>query len=229
MRQRREIKSSGFSLLELIITLVLILLLCAFVTSVFYDRDKSEALIAEAAQRVRLRRAAAMQLSAGVGGASAIDRLASQPPVRIDLADSSTTRELILRGANASQLQCPETHPLSRSGWCEKINMDGSRERVRGTWDYQYLGKALAITAISAVPDGVRPIAGAQLTTSLEFLANGRLTSPDPNAIGEAVNWVIYFRNNTKVRALLVSEDGFVEICRWEDGKWTGFEERDLP
>lgn len=215
---------------------MLVILLCAFTLSIFHRRSGAEALIAEAARRVRGRRAEAVQLNGGIGGAYAIDRAALQPKLLIDFSVPESTRALIISGAGATKLNCPPGYPLSPAGICERTGPDGSRERIRGTWVYSYQGEPFELpggwrvsVAPGALPRGVSLISNAKLTERLEFGTNGRLEPEKPDLVGPAESWAIYFTDGRQCRALLISEDGFVEICRWEDGRWTGYEGRIIP
>ncbi|MEJ7618705.1 MAG: prepilin-type N-terminal cleavage/methylation domain-containing protein [Pyrinomonadaceae bacterium] len=227
---------NGYSLLELLLVLALLSLIAAFVVNTSYTSGGSgEALIIEAARRTRQRRAEAVQLNAATG-TNSIERSFSQPPLIIDFSLIETTKMLRLEGAGATRLTCPNTHPRTSTGLCEKINEDHTRERVLGTWSYQYLGNAMPLTngwsvALSAadlVAAAVPQMAETRLTTQLRFTSNGRVQvdpNPDVNA-QPAASWAIYFTKGNAARALSLTDSGQVEICRWENGQWLGFGDR---
>ena len=122
MTRRRD--ETGFSLLEMSITVALIVLLAAFVTNLSSRDSAGEIVIRDAARRLRLRRAEALRLSAGLG-ADAVERTGWQPRVTIDFADPSTTAALrtgSCTDSTATQPRCT-TGTLSSSCYC--LNADG--------------------------------------------------------------------------------------------------------
>lgn len=229
-------KQGGYSLLELLIVLALLMLVVAFTVHYSYmDRNSAETLIVEAARRARARRAEAVKLSAAIGAGS-IERTLSQPPLVIDFAQPDTTRTLRIDGAGATQLICPATHPRSPLGLCEKINPDETRERTMGAWQYAYAGLGMELPAgwsvVASAADlaaaQIPPLPDSQLTTRLEFTSRGTAPPVAPNpatatAPSVARTWVVYFVKGDAARALSVSDAGHVEVCRWENGEWRGF------
>lgn len=236
MRRIKTNRASGYSLLELLVVLAVLMLTAVFVLdSSYLSGDSGEALITEAARRTRQRRAEAVQLNAATG-TNGIERGFSQPPLVIDFAQPETTRTLRIEGSGATHLACPPTHPRTSVGLCEKINSDGTRERTLGTWDYQYVGLALRtkggwnVALDNADLGRVPQMEGTRLTTQLEFTSNGRLRPVNANPADTAqpaTVWAIYFvKGDNDARALLVTDAGQVEVCRWDDGAWRGFGDR---
>lgn len=231
-------RSQGYSLIELLIALSLIALLAAFVINVFHREGASDAVVKEAVQRLSRRRAEAIRLSAGLG-ASAVDRIAWQPPLTIDFADLATTAALRTGNCSdrtATHVVCPDGNDVSPTCYC--LNGDGDPVPSAG-WEYKYQNDAMRLPSsawqvaatTAALPAGVPALSNTQPTTAISFEASGRVT-PVAVGNGRAKAWAIYFVAGAKAaRAVTVNESGEMEIWRWqpngdEDGAWQGYNNR---
>jgi prepilin-type N-terminal cleavage/methylation domain-containing protein len=227
-------RSRGFSLLELLVSISIMVLLAAFTLSSIrtYNMVDINSVIEEAARRVKMRRMEAVRLAAMVGEGS-INRADVQPPLVIEFNNNDgidRTRQLRLSGPNTNDLthlMCPPDEPLPLSGRCP-----GGDDPY---WFYQYQGLPLKLqgwkVATAQSDLGTIPvISNSTLTTKIEFTYQGRVLPADPNSIGTASVWAIYFINsNNDARALTVHETGYVEMWSWnkEKSKWIGFGNRE--
>ncbi len=239
MRGRQE---TGFSLLELLIAVTLIVLLAAFVTNLSSRSYAGETVIKDAARRLRLRRAEAIRLSAGLG-ADAVERVGWQPRVSIDFADLSTTAALRLGSCADSSVTQPSCTASTLSASCYCLNADGNPVPA-DSWTYRYQGSEMRLPTgwsvartIADLPADIPPLQNTKITTSISFETSGQVTpvsntQPPPAKEISAEVWAIYFTDGARdARALTVNESGFIEIWRWQPrtgggGNWQGFANR---
>lgn len=212
----------GFTLLEVLVALAIIAIIAAFAFSRFGRRDAGEALIQDAARRVRERRAAAIRLNP-LDTATRLENY-TQPPLVIDFADSVTTQPLLIDATDASGKPTAFQPPITLGG--------------TGTWAYSYTGLPLNIPAgwaLALSPDYLGKIPELErgtFTTTVGFDAAGRPDPPPPLAekSTEGNFWAIYFLSSdgSEARAIAVHATGLVEVWRYRAANpiWRGFRDR---
>lgn len=220
---RKQNTATGFSLLELLLVLGIVVVVVGFAVIQFKGTSDGERLAQSVARRIRERRSAAIKLSPQVVKTANEDYII--PPVTIDFSNLSITAPL--------KIEAPAGTNITR------FNAPPSAGGI-GTWTYEYQGSALALPTGWRVVRydaelGVIPqIALGQTTASIGFDKDGR---PDPRpshdsepGAGTSENpfWIVYFTNGTEARAIGVHSTGLVEVFRYEDGIWTGFSGRPM-
>jgi type II secretory pathway pseudopilin PulG len=224
-------KISGFSYLELLISLSILITISAFTISAVHTRSRVDNFIEDAAQLIRMRRAEAVRLFAASGGTS-IAIYDNSPPLAIefDKANPEKASSLVTGGPDATKLACPPGYNLNSRGAC--LNQEEiESSTVKAYWDYKYLGNQLALNDWEIrKPDDVLPIPNSVETTKIEFLAQGRVSPvpEDSNNPGQDRFWSIYFHKHGQVQAIAVYKTGLVEVWKYNssDKTWKGFQDR---
>lgn len=240
---RRGRENLGFTLVEVMIVVAIVGIVAALTIARLANRDDAVRLGQAAAQRVRERRAAAIQLNS----LSNPTRLQNyiQPPVTIDFTNLETTRGLRIDGVDAdgdgvddnSGQQLTRFVPPEHAGSV-------------GSWSYAYQGEPLQLPAgwrivvrdsdlgtIPTIPLGV-------IETSINFTPEGKVgnqppvsppdgkVSIDPPIINidpnrESPFPAIYFTNGNAAIAIAVHVTG-PEFWQWDQssGSWLGYANR---
>ena len=222
----------GFSLTELLVVLVVIIIVAGLALRTLAGRDDGARLGQDVARRIRERRAAAIQLNTQTT-ATQLQQFV-QPPVTIDFADPDTTRSLRLDGSDAngdgyddvSGLPLTHFNPPAAAG-------------ATGTWSYAYEGSPLELPSrwrIAATAEELGTIPAIPLgtpTTAISFTHEGTVTSLPPAAgttdpAREAPFPAVYLTDGTNAYALAVHPSGLVEFWRWdaEANAWKGHGDR---
>mgnify|MGYP002785173903 CR=1 FL=1 len=219
-----KLNEKGYSLIELLITVVIGGILALFILNGFKDQGRNlKQVLHKAEQRLEERRSAAQRL--GQANAEGIEEFS---PVTINFADPATTRTLKIDGVD-----------LNRDGQDDNSGQNLTRwNRSAARWDFYYEGEELKlpanwelVTKIEELGD-IPPIPNSELTTSIGFNEEGRpATVPDsptaPTGSDEAPFWAIYFidRKGGKIAvAVAVHGSGLLESWTFaaNSNKWLG-------
>jgi type II secretory pathway pseudopilin PulG len=235
-RTRRAARRAegGFSLTELLVVMVIIIIVAGLAFTRFSGRDDGVRLGQDVARRIRERRAAAIRLNAQTA-ATQLEQYV-QPPVSIDFADAETTRSLRLEGTDANNdgLDDASGLPLTRF-------LPPAAPGATGVWAYAYQGSPLQLPAgwrVAASAADLNPIPLIPLgapTTAISFTREGTVANPPPAAGTTDPNRqtpfpVVYLTNGTDAQAVAVHAAGLVEFWRWDASAnvWRGFGDRTL-
>ena len=208
--------AKGFSLLELIIAMTVLVVAVAFSIPAFSNSGQEERFIQQAARRVRERRGAAIRLNPLAAGTS-IENY-TQPPLLIDFANSQSTAVLVLDGPPGAAVT--------------------QYDQASSSWTYVYEGMPLSpppgwrLAGSAAELSPITPISGGRgaFATAVGFGCDGTPTPgpPLPSGPGEAPFWSLYFTNGKEARAIAAHATGDVEVWRWDSDSlvWKGFQGR---
>lgn len=254
MRHEALTKESGFSLIELMVVIAIVILLAAFTIPRLARGNDATLVSAQAASRLRERHAAALRLNRVLEPTSLENY--RQPPVLIDFLDPQSTRSLLTEGVDANNDGRDDN-----TGQTITRFLPPSTAGSTGTWSYQYRGSSFTLptgwrVASSAADMGGIPLVGnglGILTTRIGFDAKGTALG-DVNRDGiyevlpnhyqgvgtnyatidlnrEGYFWAIYLTDGTEARAIACHGSGLVESWRWDpDGRaWRGYSDRTVP
>jgi type II secretory pathway pseudopilin PulG len=205
--------SSGFTIVEIVIVLLILTIVTAFSVTQFSSAGQEERFIQQAARRVRERRVAAIRLNP-LQAQTSLETYA-QSPLVIDLLDLPSTATLTLDG--------PTGNPVTQ------FNASSS------TWTYVYEGQPLVLptgwrvasSTAELAPIPAIPGSRGVFATSFGFLGDGTPSPAPPSGStsSEAPFWAVYFTNGLEARAVAVHATGLIEIWRYgpSTGPWRGF------
>lgn len=245
----------GFSLVEMLIVVAIVGLISAFAFSHLGARRDAAGggtrALAAVASRLQERQEAARRLRPMRGDATTLEAF-SMPPLEIDFATPSTTRELVTDGVDADGNGTDD----NTGATITRAVAPASGFPDPGTWQYGYQGSPVSLptgwrVATSAEQlNGIPLIANGQggrgvLATRFGFDARGKasaaapgvaaLSTPPPGApsgeggVTTAPFWALYLAGPSgAAAAVAVHPTGALEVWHWDGSSWQGFDRRTL-